>query len=319
VKKVLVLLLAVLALATPVIATYDIFDYSGPADNYSGAPEYIQIDGDDDATETDGSGLVYITTNVYYDMREEMFSYELKDMGASILCSAMDGMVTADPVSIILPDGVDAELYCDGVLVEEADFEMITEPGSYTLNRIVSGNRTRVMAFNIVGELVSSLMNYRLPTGFSVDSVKLDNVEVASDSNLVDLYEEGDYAIKYTCMMTNVDYALYIKVDHTPPVLELAAVKNGVASGPVDISDLEPGASIRIELDGTRIAPSDVLKQSGYYNLHVYDEAGNVTDYSFRIKVYFNTNSYVFMILFVAVVVAIIVFMRKSRKNMRVR
>lgn len=305
-----------LLLTLPALAEYDPFSYNGPLDSFSGLPQGYT---DDAAEESSGSNtLVNVSSDVYYDTKAALYQYMVNSTGGAIRCSVMDGMVTTGSVEIYLPQSVEAELYLDGDPVE-GDISEVSEPGSYTLNRISSGNRDRVLSFTIVNSVTGTLNSYRLPTGFCVDSVVLDNVEQTADPYSVDLYEEGSYKISYHCMKTNVAYSLRLQIDRTPPTLALEAVTDGVANGPVDISDLERGASIRITLDGQDISASETLTQSGQYRISVFDDAGNRSEYSFRIKVYFNMNSIAFLGLIAAIAVGVVLFMKRTRKKMRVR
>lgn len=296
-------------------------DYEGPIDSFTGEP-LLTYSVEEEMEEYDRpTGLIRITETISYDTDSELYCYYFSDFAEPIRADVMDGMYTTDSVSIYLPEGVTASLTCDGEAVDEEDFDRIREPGSYVLNVTAGSMDKRVLRFTVLNELTGLVYSYRMPNGFAVTDV-VHNSENDSEYTRtnVDLTMEGNYTISYLCQYTGEPYTLKLEIDHTPPELALEAVVNGVAAGPVDISDAEPGAEVIAVLDGKTVSTMNgVLTQSGSYVVSVKDRAGNETVYNFRIRVYFNFNSVIFIIVVVAVVIAIFIFMRKARKKIRVR
>jgi hypothetical protein len=125
--------------------------------------------------------------------------------------------------------------------------------------------------------------------------------------------------VQYECARNGLSYNLQTIIDHTPPTLALENVVNGLARGPVDISDLEEGCKIGITLNGGKMSYREELTLSGDYKIILQDEAGNLTDYEFSILVYFDLSSWIFFAMVMLAVVGTGVYLYLERKRMRVR
>lgn len=312
-KKTLLLTISLLALLTTSAMAVEIdMDYSGVVDSYTGLPTYendVVVNADQ----------VYLSSNAYYDRTDGMYVHVLDNSKMEIRCSVATGMVTTDSVSFAFAEGLDGELYCDGDEVDITDISEVSEPGSYVLSVTTGGVTVQPFKFTIVNRVTGALNEYRLLGNFAVTEVLLDGNAVEFNTNAVDLSQEGEYQITYYCQPTGVRYDLNIIVDHTAPTLALEAVEDGVARGPVDISDAEEGADVYIELDGKKQDRTAELTKSGSYSVTITDEAGNSNNYKFVIQVYFNANSLVFFALTLAVLIALICYLVGSRRRLRVR
>jgi hypothetical protein len=167
-----------------------------------------------------------------------------------------------------------------------------------------------------------------MPAGFAITGVDLtvedENGEMVAgkpqwDRNKVSMSEDGVYRVQYECARNGLSYTLQTEIDHTPPTLALENVVNGLARGPVDISDLEEGCKIGISLNGGSMSYREELTLSGDYVIVLQDEAGNLTHYEFSILVYLDANSWIFFALVVLAVAGIGVYLYLERKRMRVR
>lgn len=262
--------------------------------------------------------MVSLGASVNFDKSSRTFHYRLSS-GGDISSNVASGMVTTDSVWVTLPTGVGATLYRDGVELTDADLMNIREPGGYVVGVINSGVMIQPLRFTIVNSVTGVLQEYRVPDQFSVSKVTLNGEEQSFNPFAVDLSREGNYEITYNLVPARTSYSINIAVDHTAPVLELAAVEDGVAKGPVSLADLEHGASIYIEQDGKQISYTDELTESGSYVVTVQDAAGNSNTYKFVIRVYFNISSMVFFIMTVVVIAALVIYILRSRKTLRVR
>ena len=284
-------------------------DYSGPIDSFTGKPiGETAVMPDSDRVTLDG--------NTYYDLKTRMFVYRIPGSTSEIYCSAANGMITNDFVSVYVPDGVAYTLYRDGELIDSPDLNSLREEGIYDLNLAVQ-NAMRIR-FTVVALKTAGLMEYRLPDGFEILEVQRDGETLLSAPNAVDLTEEGNYQITYRNRLTGIPYQLSLPIDRTAPTLALEAVVNGVAKKPVDLSDVEEGATLYVEQDGKEIHAAELL-ESGNYVVTVTDQAGNSTVYKFTLQVYFNLNSILFFILFPAMLVGLIIYLIHSKKHLRVR
>ncbi len=304
--------LLLLSLILPAYATEVDMDYSGEVNSFSGQPL-----GTEGGSESSNEHVV-VSDSAYYNQINHMFVYKASN-DAEILSSVADGMVTTEPVKFDVPAGVATELYRNGNPVDQADLSNIYEPGSYVLSVKNSAQATQSVRFTIVSTTTGALNEYVMPAGFVVKSVLRDGQSVDATTTRVDLQEEGNYTISYVCQATGASYQLDIAVDHTAPTLALEAVENDVAKGPVDISDLEEGATALIQLNGDTISYRDQLTQSGSYVVTVQDQAGNKTTYKFVIQVYLNISSLAFFAVTFVVIVSVTLYLLRKRKHLRVR
>ena len=62
----------------------------------------------------------------------------------------------------------------------------------------------------------------------------------------------------------------------------------------------------------------DEKDDSGNYIMRVYDAAGNMTEYTFTILMYFNASSLAFFALVLAVIIAVIVYVLRKRRRLKI-
>lgn len=282
-------------------------EYSGVVDSYSGEA-------------AEGSAFVDVDRiplgDCVFDRENRRFVYTVT--GGEISSSVVSGMVVTDPVTIEVPGGMDVRLYRDGNAIS-ANLASITQPGSYVLAVQDGTRQLEPLRFTIVGEVTGAVESYNMPDYFTVTEVLLENQPMAYTTASAPMSEEGLYRIRYSCPRTGFSYELNTIVDHTPPVLALEAVKDGVAKGPVDLSDLEPGAAMLIRQDGQTIANTLTLSESGSYTVIVQDEAGNTATYHFRIQIYFNSSSWGFFGALAVFILGLAGYVLVSRRRLRIR
>lgn len=310
-KRTLLLTITLLALLTVSALAYEVdMSYTGTIDSFTGQPI-------DEGTMISNAEIVMLSANSYYDRKDGMFVYQISGVGDGVRCSVADGMVTNNPVTLSIPDGVDCTLHRDGKQVDLSNVSELSEEGIYDLS--VTAQGTKLLRFSIVVNKTADIVEYRLPGYFMVSGVLRDGTAVATPPQTIDLKEEGFYQITYRCVLTGVSYQLELPIDRTPPTLALEAVVDGIAKGPVDISDVEDGASVHIELDGEEEKYTSELTKSGSYVVSITDPAGNTTTYKFLLQVYFNTSSLVFFAVFLVIVGSLIFYIVRSRKRLRIR
>lgn len=270
------------------------------------------------ATESDVP--VRIAGNTYFDEKEGCFLYYV-DAAAThaIRSSAADGMITTRAVSVKADAGVSIAVYRNGEPVADGTAGSHQQPGEYVVMYMGGQIAQQVFSFSIVPELTNAVSVYSLPLGFEVTDATLDGEPILFARQRVSLEQEGSYDIRYRCIKTDVPYQLMVTADYTPPVLTLEEVSQGVARGPVDISEAKQAAVVKIYLDGEKIGWRDVLTQSGEYHIELADEAGNTTSCTFTILVYFDGSSWLFFLIMLFAAVAVVVYLVHSRKHLRVR
>lgn len=258
-----------------------------------------------------------ITSSVIYDSAKQRYIY-ITDLGR-VEATVMDGMIVTDAVSVAAENGLPVTLYKDGERQEQSDMTALADSGYYVLQYTDNdGVQQTIMEFTIVSSLTGKIDRYTLPAGFAVTSASYNGEELPATSE-VDMQKEGSYRIAYACQRTGVAYELDVDIDHTPPTLALEAVKDGKARGPVDISDLEQGATVYMTLDGKAYNYREKLTRSGDYEIWVFDAAGNYTKYDFTIMIYLDGNGYAFVGLLILLILGVAVYMMVEKKRLRVR
>ena len=312
-KRFCMIMLAVWLLCAPVLAVDEIdIDFTGQIDSYTGEPA---IGGNSYA-----ENKVYLSDRISYDKTQRLFFYTVSGAGEGVTATVMDGMITTQPVSITVADGLSPTLYRDG----EADVQplsTIRNPGSYTLNLAsADGGVVSLLSFTIVSETTGKLELYRMPEGFFVTNLLLNGEESDYDYSMVDFSEEGDYEVEYVCRDTGVTYHLQLTADHTPPTLTFSGVgEDGIARGPVSITNAGDAVSVTVLQDGEATRYSGELTDIGHYEVVAEDAAGNSVTYPFTIMLYLNATSIVFFVLLVVLLALLAVYLIRYRTRMRVR
>lgn len=269
---------------------------------------------------TQANTPVHIAGNTYYDPVEKGFLYYVdRSSDQAIHCSAADGMITEKAVSIKADAGLAIEVYLDGQRLDGISGGVLQTPGEYVVMNMSGAISERVFSFTIVPEVCNYVTGYTIPQGFEITEAYRDDVAVTYERNYIKMTDEGEYTVLYRCTRTDVSYQLTLQTDFTGPVLALKEVADGMARGPVDISDAGEAAVVNILHDGEKISRKDVLTESGEYHIELADEAGNKTSYSFTILIYFDGNSWLFFILVLLSCVGVILYLMHSRKHLRVR
>lgn len=296
-------------------------DYEGEVDVFTGEPVYTS---DSDEESSNQQSVVRVTDGVNYDYEQNMYIYTVPDSGGQTVSSNVaDGMITRDPVSISVDNGVTAELYLDGTLLEDIDYNDIFQYGSYSL--VVRGvdSETQLFTFTIVAEKTGLLNSYQIPDGFELTEVTIeDEAQNLPENKIVKMKKEGQYQISYRCKASGVEYGLKVIVDHTPPAVKLEGVgENDKAKGAVTVSGIEEGDLVSLLKDGKdySLSSSGVIKMPGNYQLTVTDDAGNTFEKEFQIRFYLDRQGLWFGALAAAVIIAAVVYMVMARKRLRVR
>ena len=265
-----------------------------------------------------GGNQIHINDEVIYDREKRAFLHN--SQRAEIYSNVASGMTTTEPVWLSIPEGIPFHLNKDGEHLEDVNYSNISEPGGYLLLSDEGSDSVEIMHFTIVAPVTGQISRFQVPEGFAISAALCNGSRIASERTYVDMVDEGEYDISYRCPATETLYMFRVTIDHTPPVLALAAVgEDGSAKGPVDISDVEEGASISIWLNGNEYPYEQVLTRSGKYRIVVTDAAGNMNTYAFMIRVYYTTSSIIFFATIIAVGVGVGIYGLHFRRHMRVR
>ena len=292
------------------------FDYSGTIDPETGYPR--------GETVVSYDGRTVVSAAMAYDSVRGMFVYPLED-GTELFCSAADGMILTDRVTIQYSGSQVLTVYRNGEVLDLAGAWELSEPGSYVITQGTQSG-TRVCGFTLVPKETNLIHNYSVPEGFLIRGATLDGNETEFSRYYVDMEREGSYRIDYRCPAADRDYALEVRIDRTPPELLLkgSVRRDGKVHSAVEISGLSEGDSISVEHDGTpqKLQINNgalTLTDTGAYSVTVSDAAGNTVSYDFTIMLYLNTNSILFLLLVAAIVCSVFVYAWWKRKSLKVR
>lgn len=266
--------------------------------------------------------LIWLTQTMAYDLNERAFSYPVGNSGTVVLSSVADGMIVSGSARV---QGKTLIIYRNGALWE-GNAEKITEPGNYVVTAQTGNETPRLFSFTLAGSGISSVYNYRMPTGMYVRSVTRDGESAGFQRDSVPMQEDGLYHVTYECIATGVVYELNLNVDRKPPVLRFEGEidENNRVHSALRFSGLEEEDVIEVLLDGT---PLDVtvhadgtgeLTQSGSYVITVRDAAGNKSEYGYIIMLYFNYGSIVFFVLLSVSLLALAIYIFIKRKRLEI-
>ena len=265
---------------------------------------------------------VILTASMIYERSSD--SFLISSGGVSpedIRTNVPNGIMTRDSVWIQVPEGTTPVLYRDGIDVTEEGLDSISTPGTYVLDLTGSLSRSvQPFKFTIIGESINTPEIYRVPDGFCVDYVLLDGEDAYTSSIMAEFPTDGIYDIRYSCLVADKSFNLQFVKDTEAPVAILDGLKeDNTARNPVIVSFEESAVIYYLTKDGEVQELLNPIKDSGYYTLSVWDKAGNVNEYAFQIKFYFNSNTILFVLLFGGSVVGLGAYLFLSGKKLRVR
>lgn len=261
--------------------------------------------------------VVSIGNSAYYDTERKLFLYDT-EIG-TVECSVCDGMIVTDSVTVASANSSALIIYKDGERLSQSNTDLYEDSGYYVVQYNDNDGITKsILSFTIIPSITGMIDEYDLPESFRATKITLDDNEITLTSD-IDLKKEGEYHIVYELRQTQTTYTLDVTIDHTAPTLLLEAVNDGVAKGPVDISDVENGATIEILMDGKSYGYRDELTESGSYVITVSDAAGNENTYTFTIEVYLDNSAFAVIFIIIALLIGVVLYMIFERKRLRVR
>ena len=291
--------------------------YSGPLDPETGEPL------GQETRETEGRTALSAT--MYYDWNTHDFAYPMGDTLGEVHSNAADGMVLTSPVTLTVYGEDPVTVYRDGVEYT-GNQSRISEVGAYTVSASLGGQTRRLLSFTLVGSSTNAVHTLTVPDGFYITDAARDGEPIYADRYSVSMETEGDYVIQYECSATDMVYKLETRVDRTPPTLlfEGRLDKQGRVRSALRFSGLEAGAGIYLTRSGETADftlnddGTGAVLDPGNYVMLVQDSAGNITEYDFIIMQYFNMQSWVFFLLVVAAVAAVVTYVLVQRKRLKI-
>ena len=263
-----------------------------------------------------------ISNSVEYDTTTRDFVFSLAGSNGLLHSTVLDGMIVSSPVSI---KGAAITMFRNG-MEYTGNRDPVSEPGEYVVMMGTSGRAARMLAFTIVGKTTNLVSTYKLPDGMVVNEATFNDETLETGYYAVPMTEEGHYHIVTECIASGTHYTLETTVDRTAPGIELKGVLNrqGQYASAVRITGIGPNDTVnstkddeifRLEVksDGTA-----ELKDTGTYSITVFDEAGNRTEKNFIITAYINTSGVAFLALLMLVVAAVIIYIVRKRRKLRI-
>ena len=292
------------------------FDYDGVIDSESGY-------GGGNTAMVDGR--IPVTSSMLYDRSHALFVFPLQDT-EEVLCSAADGMIVTESVTLRISGAAELHVYRNGELYETDGSDEISQTGEYVVHAGAEESGVRICAFTIVGPATNVVHSYKMPDGFVVRDATLDGSLTDYSRYYVDMEKEGSYIIDYSCTATGMDYTLGTRVDRTPPKLVLTGSvgSDGRVHSAVDFSGLEPEDTFYVELDGKPLSVqvdsgAGRLRNSGVYHVVATDKAGNSETREFTIMAYLDSNGLMCILLVVAALASVAGYAVYKRKALRIR
>ena len=309
-------LLALFALSLPAAADTG---YTGPINPETGEPY-----GDDPSARSSGDRAA-LSDTMYYDYSSHDYVYPITDALGEVHVSAADGMYLTAPVYIRSGNDTAVTVYLNGSEYT-GSLENCATAGDYVVSALVNGQTRRLMGFTLMGKTTNALHTFVAPDGFYVTNALRGGENVYLDRYNVDMEEEGEYTIEYTCSATGMVYKLELTVDRTPPALVFSGKldSQGRVRSQLDFQGLQNGDHIYLTRSGTVAEPelngdgTGTVYDPGNYVMIVTDSAGNSVEYDFIILQYFNLQSWVFFLLVIAVIAAVAVYILVQRKRLKI-
>ncbi len=262
--------------------------------------------------------IVKLSNKCYYDRPNDMYIYTTSSVADSdVRCSAFDGMITTYSVSIETEINSIVEVYRDGELVDPEEYEKLSAIGKYS---VIKEDGSTVLAFEIINDISGTIDTFHAPEGFTIYDASLNNEDLRYKDDMVDMKAEGVYMIKYKHEKTGASYTLELETDFSGPELEFDGLdENNVAHGPVTITIPNDVYKSECYRDEEVVGLTANLKNSGNYEVIVYDEAGNSNQYIFRIAPYMNFTAWMAVLALVGIIGGMIGYLVYAKKNLRVR
>lgn len=310
-------------------------DYNGEIDMITGEAVTETADGEENGQfvnlPRDNNG-----NNVIYDMKNAIYKYSCPLCHNTVTSTVANGMITTSKVRITHEKGEVLKLFRNGDEVKDPDLNNIAAPGKYTIVVQGSNIQHQLIGFSIAASKTGSFTQYTLPAGFEYVRITYNDEEqeindtkkvtffrdeTDKEGKKTTVYLDGDYGLTYRCVATGVRYELDLTIDHTPPEFTVEGVDGSTAGGAVRIVDEDPNDSITVMFNNEKIStPKDgVLSTPGKYTVIVTDDADNSVTKDFEIRFYLNISGWIFVLLVVLFAIAVVVFMKYSKKSLKVR
>lgn len=267
---------------------------------------------------------ISITDTMLYDSAEGRFVFPI-GANSELSCTAADGMLLSDSVTLSTVGSPQLAVYRNGEAVDLSAGSTLRTPGEYSVY-LGSSSGTRICGFTILPAVTNLIHGYSVPEGFAVREVLRNGEQQGYERYYAETEAEGEYEISTRCLQADRVYTLRVTIDRTPPALALSGNvgEDGRVRGPVTISGIEADTTLSLELDGkaeklTVRDGSATVRDTGSYRLTAVDAAGNSSSYQFTILLYLDSSAFLFVLLALAIVVSVFLYALRKRRKFKVR
>ncbi len=236
-----------------------------------------------------------------------MYTYTLPD-GSRFAVSVPNTAVTTQAVRLVLPENMLLQSCTKDGEDQYALSKELTEPGSYTLQLLETGeasydadNPTELQNTNSyrftlhfrICENVNNLLELvQAPEGFQISAVSRNGKRSEEPRSWYFLPGDGSYVFEFRSLENDIPYELRFTLDETPPRLSFTGLgENSIAKSPLSVSSAEP-CTVEVQHNGENYHLSQDQQQNiqgslsgtGVYRLTAEDAAGNSRSYVVLLK-----------------------------------
>jgi len=308
-------LIAVLCLVMLVLCISPAFA-EGESEFYEIDPYTNKILSDLNGNGTETISTKRLSTNCTFDTVKRVFEYSVgSDANSYVTASVFNNEYVSDPVTVDASNADNVVVYKDGEALETKETYNLKAAGNYAVRNGINGDD--VLTFQILPESINNLNRFEIPSIFYVVNAYVDDQKIPTGNvNYIKLEEEGAYTIKYNSSM-GVSRTVRFTIDRTAPELEIIGVENGAANGPISIGETEENSTLEVYFNGDPVSIGDKYSTPGKYHMVYTDAAGNITSYDFTIKMYLNVSAGLVIVLTIAILLALVVYMKYLHMHMR--
>lgn len=294
----------------------------GVPDELGSILDDLNGEGEEAGEEEDTAGTVPVSVDLSEEARKAAAFGELLQISVPN-GMLVNGSVTMDEEQLaqeasritLLKDGAEDSIPADG---------QFDEAGKYTLLYVENGAAKPVTySFWILPDAMRDTLMYTVPQETALTEVIKDEKALpvsqfqdASGTERLELSEEGSYSL----LMQDASgktYTATFTIDRTPPEVSVEP-GNGTATVSYDPDDVTK-LVLRNGEDEQVYTSLEKIERPGTYTLEAYDEAGNMTSISFKIKKSMNLAAVIAVVLVIALIGAGIVFVRRVKGNLNVK
>lgn len=265
-----------------------------------------------------------------YDDTRRVFEEKLRS-GTVFTSDIPNGMITNRSVKFDFPADLTVIVTKDDKPFEYTAGDPINQTGVYRMefqetkvDYTINYDKPPFFTFRIVNGPVNDLEIYNAPEACILDSVMLGQEEIkVKDSRYARLDQDGDYHITVTVKDTNTQFTIKVTKDTVPVSFALKGVSGGVSTGTEVKLEYYSEDVERAELfrNGAKVESfkGSSITESGNYQIVVYDKAGNASSARFQMKYKMNIAGVVAILLVIGLGAAIFLFVRKVKRDVKVR